>query len=49
MAAEMLASGILHIVGCYTSSSRKEIIPLFEKADALLWRPLALRGLRELK
>ena len=24
MASEMLASGIKHVVGCYTSSSRKE-------------------------
>ena len=33
---EMLGTGIRHVVGCYTSSSRKDIIPLFEKADALL-------------
>ena len=44
MAAEMLASGIRHVVGCYTSSSRKEIIPLFEKADALLWYPSHYEG-----
>jgi ABC-type branched-subunit amino acid transport system substrate-binding protein len=44
MAAEMLASGIKHVVGCYTSSSRKEIIPLFEKADALLWYPSHYEG-----
>ncbi len=41
---EMLASGIRHVVGCYTSSSRKEIIPLFEKADALLWYPSHYEG-----
>ena len=39
MAAEMLSGGIKRVVGCYTSSSRKEIIPHFEKADALLWYP----------
>ena len=44
MAAEMLADGIKHVVGCYTSSSRKEIIPLFEKADALLWYPSHYEG-----
>ena len=44
MAAEMLGSGIRHVVGCYTSSSRKEIIPLFEKADALLWYPSHYEG-----
>lgn len=41
---EMLASGIRHVIGCYTSSSRKEIIPLFEKADALLWYPSHYEG-----
>lgn len=41
---DMLASGIRHVVGCYTSSSRKEIIPLFEKADALLWYPSHYEG-----
>jgi len=28
---------LVHVVGCYTSSSRKEVLPLFEKHDALLW------------
>ena len=41
---EMLSSGIRHVVGCYTSSSRKDIIPLFEKADALLWYPSHYEG-----
>lgn len=40
----MIASGVRHVVGCYTSSSRKEIIPLFEKADALLWYPSHYEG-----
>ena len=44
MAAEMLSGGIKHVVGCYTSSSRKEIIPHFEKADALLWYPSHYEG-----
>jgi ABC-type branched-subunit amino acid transport system substrate-binding protein len=44
LASSMLGSGIRHVVGCYTSSSRKEIIPLFEKADALLWYPSHYEG-----
>ncbi|HKJ94044.1 MAG TPA: transporter substrate-binding domain-containing protein [Gammaproteobacteria bacterium] len=35
---------IKHVVGCYTSSSRKEIIPSFEKYDALLWYPSHYEG-----
>lgn len=44
LAADMLSAGIRHVVGCYTSSSRKEIIPQFEKADALLWYPSHYEG-----
>lgn len=40
----LLERGIRHVVGCYTSSSRKECIPLFEKADALLWYPSHYEG-----
>lgn len=41
----MLAEDKLgHIVGCYTSSSRKEVLPLFEKYDALLWYPSHYEG-----
>ena len=39
MAMTLLRRGIRHVVGCYTSSSRKDVIPLFEKHDALLWYP----------
>lgn len=35
---------IRHIVGCYTSSSRKEVIPCFEKYDGLLWYPSHYEG-----
>ena len=35
---------IVHVVGCYTSSSRKEVLPLFEKNDALLWYPSHYEG-----
>lgn len=41
---DLLAQGLQHVVGCYTSSSRKEIIPQFEKADALLWYPTHYEG-----
>jgi ABC-type branched-subunit amino acid transport system substrate-binding protein len=43
-ARALLAQGIRHVVGCYTSSSRKEVIPLFEKHDALLWYPSHYEG-----
>ncbi|MCB1500270.1 MAG: transporter substrate-binding domain-containing protein [Bauldia sp.] len=44
LATELLKSGIRHVVGCYTSSSRKEVIPAFEKHDALLWYPSHYEG-----
>lgn len=37
-------SQVRHIVGCYTSSSRKEVIPCFEKYDGLLWYPSHYEG-----
>ncbi|MGY9048627.1 MAG: transporter substrate-binding domain-containing protein [Rhodobacterales bacterium] len=33
-----------HVIGCYTSSSRKEVLPLFEKSDAMLWYPSHYEG-----
>lgn len=36
--------GITHVIGCYTSSSRKEVIPYFEKYDGLLWYPSHYEG-----
>lgn len=36
--------GARHIVGCTTSWSRKEVIPLLEKTDALLWYPCPYEG-----
>jgi ABC-type branched-subunit amino acid transport system substrate-binding protein len=44
LCADLLRDGIRHIIGCYTSSSRKEIIPLIEKYDALLWYPSHYEG-----
>ena len=43
-ASTLLKRNIRHVVGCYTSSSRKEVIPLFEKHDALLWYPSHYEG-----
>ncbi len=36
--------GLTHVVGCYTSASRKEVLPLFEKYDGLLWYPSHYEG-----
>lgn len=44
LARDLLQSGVRHVVGCYTSSSRKEVIPFFEKHDALLWYPSHYEG-----
>ena len=41
---QFLDAGIRHVVGCYTSSSRKELIPVVEKRDALLWYPSHYEG-----
>ncbi len=44
LSLELLNAGIHHVVGCYTSSSRKEVIPCFEKFDGLLWYPSHYEG-----
>jgi ABC-type branched-subunit amino acid transport system substrate-binding protein len=44
LSLELLAAGIRQVVGCYTSSSRKEVIPCFEKFDGLLWYPSHYEG-----
>lgn len=41
---ELLVGGIRQIVGCYTSISRKEVIPCLEKHDGLLWYPSHYEG-----
>jgi branched-chain amino acid transport system substrate-binding protein len=35
---------IHHIVGCYTSASRKQVIPIVERTDRLLWHPARYEG-----
>jgi branched-chain amino acid transport system substrate-binding protein len=44
LSTQLLDGGIRHVVGCYTSSSRKEVIPTFEKRDGLLWYPSHYEG-----
>ena len=45
MACRMLTTErLVHVVGCYTSSSRKEVLPYFEKYDGLLWYPSHYEG-----
>jgi len=44
LSLDLLTSGIRQVVGCYTSSSRKEVIPCFEKFDGLLWYPSHYEG-----
>ena len=40
----LTTDGLVHVVGCYTSSSRKEVLPFFEKYDGLLWYPSHYEG-----
>jgi branched-chain amino acid transport system substrate-binding protein len=44
LSQQLLTDGVSHVIGCYTSSSRKEVVPLFERADALLWYPSHYEG-----
>ncbi|MGB3837464.1 transporter substrate-binding domain-containing protein [Castellaniella sp.] len=44
LAEEMLQSGIRHVIGCYTSSSRQQLLPSFERYRALLWYPAHYEG-----
>jgi branched-chain amino acid transport system substrate-binding protein len=45
LARELVAaSGARHILGCTTSWSRKEVIPVLEKSGTLLWYPCPYEG-----
>lgn len=44
LSLELLGAGVRQVLGCYTSSSRKEVIPCFEKFDGLLWYPSHYEG-----
>ena len=37
-------TGVEHIIGCYTSSSRKQVLPIVERTDRLLWYPARYEG-----
>lgn len=36
--------GVQHIIGCYTSASRKQVLPLIERYDRLLWHSARYEG-----
>src|ERR1700756_1207564 len=38
------AQQVDHIVGCYTSASRKQVIPIVERTERLLWHPARYEG-----
>src|SRR6201987_4657094 len=38
------SEGVEHIVGCYTSASRKMVIPIVERTERLLWHPARYEG-----
>jgi ABC-type branched-subunit amino acid transport system substrate-binding protein len=40
----MIEDGITMIFGCYTSSSRKAVLPVVERLNALLWYPTLYEG-----
>ncbi len=45
LAQELIAgAGARHIIGCTTSWSRKEVIPVLEKHGAMLWYPCPYEG-----
>src|SRR4051794_3066086 len=37
-------TGVEHIIGCYTSAARKQVIPIVERTDRLLWYPARYEG-----
>ncbi|WP_029030932.1 transporter substrate-binding protein [Salinarimonas rosea] len=43
-ASDLLDMGVRHILGAITSWSRKEIIPVLERKDGLLWYPCPYEG-----
>lgn len=43
--AEMInRQGVTHLVGCYTSASRKQVLPQLIRSNALLWHPARYEG-----
>lgn len=46
-AAESLIPQVATVFGCWTSLSRKAVLPVFEAADALLWYPVQYEGMEQ--
>ncbi|MFQ3613457.1 MAG: transporter substrate-binding protein [Cyanobacteriota bacterium] len=46
-AAEWLIPQVATVFGCWTSLSRKTVLPIFEAANALLWYPVQYEGLEQ--
>ena len=44
MCNDILAGGARHVIGCVTSWSRKEVIPVLERHGGTLWYPLPYEG-----
>ncbi len=44
----LVEDGVTSIFGCYTSSSRKAVLPVVERLNGLLWYPDSLRRVRVL-
>ena len=40
----MIDDGVTTIFGCYTSSSRKAVLPIVERRNGLLWYPTLYEG-----
>jgi ABC-type branched-subunit amino acid transport system substrate-binding protein len=40
----MIEDGVTMIFGCYTSSSRKAVLPVVERLNGLLWYPTPYEG-----
>ena len=40
----MIEDGVNTIFGCYTSSSRKAVLPVVERLNGLLWYPTLYEG-----
>lgn len=48
-AENLVRAGAEHIFGCWMSSCRKAILPVIERAGALLWYPMQYEGLEQSK
>lgn len=44
---ELISQGVCSLFGCWTSSSRKAVLPIVEQHNLLLWYPLQYEGLEQ--